>query len=98
MYAKKHIAKEGPVVALCDKELIGKVLREGELVLDLKKYSGFYVGEIVGKAKAKEMLKDAISINLVGKKSLALALELKLCKSGEEKNVAGVPHLQIYRL
>jgi hypothetical protein len=98
MYAKAYEAKGEIVVAVCDKELIGRVLREGDLVLDLKAHSKFYVGELVSEERACEMLKSATSINLVGKRAVGLALKSGLAKKGDEKTVGGVPHLQVYEL
>jgi len=84
------------IVALCDKELVGKVLREGEMVLDLEKYASFYKGEATEAADAARELKAATSINLVGKRSVALARKLGLVEKGEIMKIGGVPHVQIY--
>ena len=98
MYVKKYEAQKEIIVAVCDKDLIGKVLREGELVLDLKKYSSFYIGELASEEEAWSIMKGATSLNLVGKKAVGLALKKKLAKKGDERTVDGVPHLQIYTL
>ncbi len=98
MYAKKYETGGEILVAVCDKELIGKVLREGERVLDLKKHSAFYVGELASERKVAEMLKPATSINLVGKRACAVAFKLKFAKEGDAMTVEGVPHLQIYKI
>ncbi len=98
MYVKKYEVQKEIVVAVCDKELIGKVLREGEIVLDLKKYSSFYLGELANEGEAWEKMKDATSLNLVGKKAVGLAMKKKLAKKGDERTVGGVPHLQVYTL
>jgi hypothetical protein len=98
MYMKKYERGKEKVVALCDKELIGKVLREGGLVLDLERYSAFYVGEITSEKAAAEALETATSVNLVGKKAVGLAIKRKLAEKGSERIIEGVPHLQIYRM
>jgi hypothetical protein len=98
MYAKKYRVKNEIVVAICDKELIGSVLREGGLVLDLKKHSSFYVGELVTQREASEFLKEATSMNLVGEKAVGLAIRKGLARKGAEKKIAGVPHLQVYQM
>ncbi|MFH1448506.1 MAG: DUF424 family protein [Candidatus Micrarchaeota archaeon] len=98
MYLKIHKTNDQVVVALCDKELVGKILRDGNLVLDLKKYSSFYVGELTTPEKAKMSLKEATSINLVGKRSVDLAISDGLAEKGAERLIGCVPHLQIYWL
>ena len=98
MYAKRYTVKNEVVVAVCDKELIGKVLREGELVLDLKKYSSFYVGELATPESVLALLTEATSINLVGEKAVGLAVKKGLAKKRDAKKIGGVPHLQIYAM
>ena len=95
---KVHSRQGEKIVALCDKELLGKVLKEGETVLDLENYREFYEGEEASEEKAKEHLKDASSANLVGKKSVKIALEMELAKEEDVKHIESVPHLQVYRI
>jgi len=73
MYLRIHSSPEGEVVALCDAELIGRRLAQGNIVLDLGKYASFYQGKKVTAAQATAALKGAKNANLVGKKSLSAA-------------------------
>ncbi len=100
MYLKLHENDAGKsvIAALCDKELLGKVYREKELVLDLERYAAFYKGEITGEEEAARALKKAVSMNLVGRRSVGLALKLGLAGKGEVRKISGIPHLQIYRI
>lgn len=100
MYMNIKAMEKGNIVALCDKDLIGKVLTEGEVVLDLKTYSSFYKGKLVDETRASIALKhqDTLSMNLVGKKSVGVALSLGLASEKDLRVVAGVPHVQLYRL
>lgn len=77
--------------ALCDKELIGMVLKEGNIVIDLRTHSQFYVGDDV-------LGPDFESINAVGRKSVGLLIEKGILKKGQEKTVQGVPYAQVYRI
>jgi len=88
------------VVALCDADLMGKVFRKGGVELDLKKYARFYQGERIGTEEAAELVRGADSVNAVGEKSVGAARRAlgKTGAVGGAKRVAGVPHLQIYRV
>jgi len=86
------------IVAVCDSELIGKVLREGELVLNLEKYASFYQGEEADEAAVEKELLTATSINLVGKKATGIAKKMKLVKESDFIKIQKVPHVQIYRI
>lgn len=46
------IKNKEKIVAVCDSELIGKILKEGELVLNLEKYANFYKGDEVDEKKS----------------------------------------------
>ena len=95
MYLKIHSSPEGDVVALCDAAVLGRVLAEGKMHLDLKVHGPFYKGEKVSEAEAIEALTGARNANLVGAKSLGAAKKAGLDISGAIM-IAGVPHLQIY--
>lgn len=97
MYLRIHSSPEGEVVALCDATLIGRRLSQGNIVLDLGKYAGFYKGEKVGAAEATAALKGAQNVNLVGKKALVAAKGAGLDTSGA-MSIGGVPHLQLYKI
>ncbi len=85
------------VVALCDAELLGKVFEEGDLCLDLARSKGFYEGTRASEKEAIEFLKGAGSVNAVGEKSVAAAKKAFGSSKGVMR-IAGVPHLQVYRV
>lgn len=97
MYLKLHETPDGRIAALCDSELIGRVLSDGKRHLDLEEHSAFYVGEKVSRELAIEALRSSENANIVGKKSLSAAKEAGLDVSASVE-ISGVPHLQVYRL
>ncbi|MEM3556161.1 MAG: DUF424 family protein [Candidatus Micrarchaeia archaeon] len=86
------------IVAVCDSELIGRVLREGELVLNLDKYASFYQGSEADEKAVEDELKKATSINLVGEKAVGVAKRMKLVKESDVIRIQKVPHVQIYKI
>ncbi|QLJ53422.1 MAG: hypothetical protein Sv326_1247 [Candidatus Fermentimicrarchaeum limneticum] len=90
--------KNEKIVAVCDAELIGKVLREGELVLNLEKYADFYNGEQADEESVERELLTATSINLVGDKATGIAKRMKLVRDSDIKRIQKVPHVQVYRI
>ncbi|VVC01545.1 Uncharacterised protein [uncultured archaeon] len=97
MYLKIHPSPEGDVVAMCDEALLGQVLSGAGMRLDLEAYKAFYEGRKVSEGEAVLALSAARSANLVGKKSLGAAKKAGLDVSGAVL-VAGVPHLQLYKV
>ncbi len=85
------------VVALCDKELLGKYFEEDDFQLDIKE--SFYKGEIVNEEKALETLKDMsaedATFNIVGEKSTQTALKAGLITADSIGKIANIPYVLI---
>ncbi|MCZ7356238.1 MAG: DUF424 family protein [Candidatus Methanoperedens sp.] len=93
---KKYDAEMKIMVAVCDTEIIGKIFREGDLVLKLEE--GFYKGDEASEKEVKEALSGATIANIAGEKSVACAVD---CGCIDPENVIfikGVPHAQMVRL
>ena len=98
MYMKIHEGSGGKVVAVCDKELVGKVLEDDKTCMDLERYHGFYVGERVGKSEVESALGTFTSANLVGEKSVGIALSLELVNKDDVMYINKTPYIQIYKI
>ncbi|MEW6723051.1 MAG: DUF424 family protein [Candidatus Micrarchaeota archaeon] len=98
MYLKVHESEKGRIVAVCDEGLIGKVLEEGDKVMDLDKHRGFYVGESAVEKDVRKALSAFSSANIVGNESVAVALEMGLADKSDVMYIKKTPYIQIYRL
>jgi hypothetical protein len=98
MYVKVHDGESGRVVAACDRELVGQVLEEGDKYLDLNTYRNFYVGELSGEEKLKEKLSDFASANLVGRRSVGIAVGIGIANEDDIMYINGTPYIQIYKI
>jgi len=81
------------VVAICDKDLIGKKFEEGERVLEIK--PSFYEGEEKTEEEVLRSIEMAAAedatFNIVGKKAIATALKTNLIKKEGIGEIQGVP-------
>jgi uncharacterized protein len=84
------------VVAACDKELLGRTLREGELRLVVSE--SFYQGEDCDEELLVNRLSLATIANLVGKKTVAIAAKHQFISDDGVILIAGVPHAQMVRM
>ena len=100
IYIRLHETDKGVIVAMCDKDLLGKELKEGKRELDLKRYSDFYKGDLVdGKAAGRMISEEEIyTANIVGKESVGICMEKGLASAQDIAEIAGVPYLHIYRI
>ena len=100
IYLRLHETDRGAIVAMCDKELLGKVFSEGKHEIDLRKYADFYKGDLLDRNAAEKMIsKDSIyTANVVGKESVSICVDKGLASEGDIAMISGVPYLHIYRI
>ncbi len=98
IYLKLHARDRERVLALCDREQLGKRLAEGDTVIDLARYRSFYEGELADDSSVASALTRATSVNLVGKRALSAAVKAGLAHATDARTISGVPHLQIFRI
>ncbi|MEA3283332.1 MAG: DUF424 domain-containing protein [Euryarchaeota archaeon] len=80
------------LVAVCDQELIGQTFSDGTLTLEVSEF--FYKGEVVPLHDVGDALEDAAIVNIVGKRSIAHALEHGFISEDNIIVIDGVPHAQ----
>ncbi|HZT34695.1 MAG TPA: DUF424 family protein [Nitrososphaera sp.] len=83
------------MVDICDLDIVGAKLEEGELVVNLNK--DYYMQQVLEYSGAGELLKKCDIANLVGDSIVALALEMKMAKELSIKRISGVPFLMIFK-
>ena len=82
------------VLAICDKELVGKTLRKDPEFVVSKEF--YYEKECV-EEKAVKLMKTCTIANLVGKKIAKLALGKKFITKENVMLIEGIPHAQIIK-
>lgn len=81
------------VVAVCDKELIGKIFEEDKFQLDVKE--NFFNGDETDEEKAIEVMKQMSmndsTFNIVGKKSVNTAIKAGIISKEDIKEIQNIP-------
>ena len=98
MYLKIHNVRGKKIVAACDKDLIGKIISDGNVTLDLNRYASFYKGDIASDSALAKELKSFDSANLVGKKVVSVVVSVGLVKQSNVTYINDIPHIQLYKL
>lgn len=96
MYMKKYETERQLIVAVCDKEIIGKKFKEGELTLRLE--PSFYKGADASESEIKEALSCATIANIAGEKAIACAVECGCIEPDTVIFIEGIPHAQMIRI
>jgi uncharacterized protein len=84
------------LLAICDSEVLGRTLREGKIVFQVKE--DFYNGGKVTVEEAVEMIANSNIVNMVGKNCVEKAIEEGYVHPAAVLNIEGVPHAQIVKL
>ena len=93
MLVKIHTSPDTKkIIAICDKELLGKRVEEGRLQLDINEH--FYKGEKKTKKEIVALLKGSFILNLVGEGAVSLGIELGLVDKTHVLYIKGIPHAQ----
>ena len=96
MYLKIHSTGERYghrfVVAVCDKELIGKTISDKKFNININE--SFYKGDIMDENEVINILKDSTNANLIGKKSIESGLKAGIISKENIIEIAGIPHAQ----
>ena len=81
------------VVAICDKELLGKTYEQGNRILEVRE--SFYNGEQKEEKEMIELMKDLekedATFNIAGKKSVNAALKAGIISKEGIMKVQGIP-------
>jgi len=96
IYIKRYELGLDVLVAVCDSELIGRRLEEGELSLEVSE--SFYKGEAVTEREVIANLRQATIANLVGERAVRCALANSFIEEANVIFIEGVPHAQMVRI
>ncbi len=81
---------------ICDAELLGKNIIQDELNMHISK--NYYGEKLVEKEEAKQLLKSSSIINMVGKKTISLSLELGIGSENGVKTISDIPFLIVFKM
>ena len=88
---KIHKTPNGNIVAMCDKDLIGKTFEENELSLTVSE--SFYNGrEISDKEELLKIIKNAPNMNIIGKESVDFAVKNHVIDKSNVILIKKIPH------
>ncbi len=81
---------------ICDVELLGEKIVQDELTMHISE--SYYGERIVESEEARSLLKDASIINMVGKDTVSMAVDLGIGSENGVKIISGVPFLIVFNI
>ena len=88
--------QKNQMLNICDLDLLGKNIVQDELNMNISK--SYYGEKIIEDDEAKNLLKNSSIINMVGKDTISLSLELGVGSEKAVKIVGGVPFLIVFKM
>lgn len=97
MFLKIHHAPgAGDVVAVCDRKLLNRTLKDGEIEVCVS--DKFYGSTPADEEEVRRALRGASNINLMGEQCVAIAVDLGLIEPGSGIMIGTVPHVLVVRI
>ena len=84
------------LLAICDCEVLGRTLREGKIVFQVK--DEFYNGGKVSVEEALGMIENSTIVNMVGRNCVERAIAKGYVHPEAVLRIEGIPHAQIVKL
>ena len=88
--------KKNMMLNICDAELLGKKITQDELNIHISK--SYYGERLVEKDEARDLLKQSSIINMVGKETISLSIELGVGSENGIKKISGIPFLIVFNM
>ena len=96
MIAKKHQYENTLILAVCDKEHLGKTYEDGKLFFEVRER--FFSGNKITEKELVELMKEADSINFFGNKCVEIGKKEGLISESNVITIKGVRHAQVYKI
>lgn len=96
MFHKVHSMQGKEVLAVCDKQVVGKQLRQGEIEFNVS--LRFFKEKELSEKQLRQLLHEFDNINLVGNKAVAIAIDEKIASKESVIEISGVKHVQIFKI
>jgi uncharacterized protein len=97
MFLKVHCSPGvGDIVAVCDRELLNTTISHGSLSVKISE--AFYGNCPASEERVRDALEKAGNINLMGKRSVSIAIDMGLITRSGCIMIGDIPHAQVYSL
>ena len=88
--------QKNTMLNICDAELLGKKIIQDELNMNISE--SYYGEKLIEKEEATTLLKKSSIINMVGKETVSLSIELGVGSENGVKVISGVPFLIVFKM
>ena len=84
------------MLSICDADLLGTTLNSDNFTLKISEK--YYAQKVVEKEEAKDLLRRANNINMVGKEIISLSVNMGIGSQEGVKEIDGIPFLIVFKM
>ena len=81
---------------ICDVELLGKKIIQDELKMNISE--NYYGEKLVDREEAKALMKNSSIINMVGRETISLSIQLGIGSESGVKTISDTPFLIVFKM
>jgi hypothetical protein len=81
---------------ICDEDLLGKVLQKDKLQININK--SYYGQRLVDEIEAENLMRSSSILNMVGKETIEMSINLKIGSRQGVKVIEDVPFLIVFKM
>jgi len=96
IYVKIHKGLDDIVLAACDEDVLGKTYSGNDMKITV--HESFYNGELIPEEIFVEHMKNVSIMNLVGERTISLAIENGHVSEDCILEIGGVKHAQVVKI
>ena len=87
--------QKNKMLNICDADLVGRTLTQSNFTLNISR--SYFAERIVEKEEAEELLRASSIINMAGKETISLSVQIGIGSSKGVKEIDGVPFLLVFK-
>jgi hypothetical protein len=88
--------QKNSMLSICDADLLGKKIIQDELTMNISE--SYYGERFVERNEAEDLLKNSSIINMVGKETISLSIDLGIASKNGVKVISGIPFLIVFKM
>ena len=81
---------------ICDKDLLGRVLKKDKLLINIS--TSYYGQRLVDAAEAETLMRNSSILNMVGKQTIDMSINLNIGSRQGVKVIDEVPFLIVFKM
>ena len=95
-FVKTSAYQNSNMLNMCDEELLGRTIKNEKAQINISK--SYYGQRLVDKTEARQLMQNSLILNLVGKETIQMSVDLKIGAQQGVKTIDDVPFLIVFKM